>query len=162
MHADQLTWNSITALLPFIESCSYPQDYSAELTAWTPGLFNDGPRRQENTPLRKWFRVQDTSSSSENRHRYQHNFLALRLVIMLRVNFLDICFFRATIFHVDSVRIRGQQINIGTVFLILPITMAARSEAWNVFVCSNTGIAGSNSIRFMDGCVYSVCVVLCR
>jgi hypothetical protein len=46
---------------------------------------------------------------------------------------------------------------------ILPITVAARSKAWTVFACSNTGIVGSNPTRGMDVCVrlFCVCVVLC-
>jgi hypothetical protein len=44
-----------------------------------------------------------------------------------------------------------------------PITVAARSKAWNVFVRSNPGIMGSNPTRGMDVCVrlFCVCDVLC-
>jgi hypothetical protein len=44
-----------------------------------------------------------------------------------------------------------------------PITMAARSKAWTVFVRSNTTIVGSNPTQGMDICVRlcCVCVVLC-
>jgi hypothetical protein len=44
-----------------------------------------------------------------------------------------------------------------------PITVAARSEAWTVFVRSNAGIVGSNSVQGMDVCVrlFCVCAVLC-
>jgi hypothetical protein len=34
-----------------------------------------------------------------------------------------------------------------------PITVAARSEAWNVFARSNAGIVGSNPTQGMDVCV---------
>jgi hypothetical protein len=39
-----------------------------------------------------------------------------------------------------------------------PITVAARSEVWTVFVCSNTGVLGSNPTRGMDACVRLFCV----
>jgi hypothetical protein len=41
--------------------------------------------------------------------------------------------------------------------------VAARSNAWNVFVHSKTGMVGSNPSRGMDVCVrlFCVCVVLC-
>jgi hypothetical protein len=42
-----------------------------------------------------------------------------------------------------------------------PVTVAARSKAWNVFVRLNTGIVGSNPARGMDVCVYSVFVLSC-
>jgi hypothetical protein len=40
---------------------------------------------------------------------------------------------------------------------------AARSQAWTVFACSNTGIVSPNPTRGMDVCVrlFCVCVVLC-
>jgi hypothetical protein len=41
---------------------------------------------------------------------------------------------------------------------ILPITMAARSKAWNVFALSNTGIMCSNPIQGMDVCLRLFCV----
>jgi hypothetical protein len=43
------------------------------------------------------------------------------------------------------------------------ITVAMRSEAWNLFARSKTGIVGSNSTRDMDVCVrcLCVCVILC-
>jgi hypothetical protein len=46
----------------------------------------------------------------------------------------------------------------------VPITVAARSEAWTVFTRSNAGIVGSNPTQRMDVCVrfFCVCVVLCR
>jgi hypothetical protein len=37
--------------------------------------------------------------------------------------------------------------------LIPPITAAARSETWNAFACSNTGIVGSNTTRGMHMCL---------
>jgi hypothetical protein len=40
-------------------------------------------------------------------------------------------------------------------------TLAARLEAWTVFVCSNTGVVGSNPTRGVDVCVYSVFVLPC-
>jgi hypothetical protein len=44
-----------------------------------------------------------------------------------------------------------------------PITVVARSKAYTVIACSNTGIVGSNSTRGVDVFVhlFSVCVVLC-
>jgi hypothetical protein len=42
-----------------------------------------------------------------------------------------------------------------------PVTVAARSKAWHVFVRLNTGIVGSNSARGMDVCVYPVFVLSC-
>jgi hypothetical protein len=36
------------------------------------------------------------------------------------------------------------------------ITVAARSKAWTVFVRSDAGIAGSNSIQGMDVCIVRV------
>jgi hypothetical protein len=46
---------------------------------------------------------------------------------------------------------------------LLPITVAARPETWNVFVRSNTGIVGSNPTWGMDDCIrlFCVCAVLC-
>jgi hypothetical protein len=43
------------------------------------------------------------------------------------------------------------------------ITVAARSKAWSVFTCLNTGIMGSNPTRDMDVCVllFCVCALLC-
>jgi hypothetical protein len=41
----------------------------------------------------------------------------------------------------------------------MPITVAARSEAWRVFARSNAGIVGSNPIQGMDVFVYSVFVL---
>jgi hypothetical protein len=45
-----------------------------------------------------------------------------------------------------------------------PITLASRSNAWNVFALWNTGIVGSNTTRGMDVGQYFFCVrvVLCR
>jgi hypothetical protein len=45
----------------------------------------------------------------------------------------------------------------------MPITVAARSKAWTVFVRSNAGIVGSNPTQGMDVCawVYSVFVLSC-
>jgi hypothetical protein len=44
-----------------------------------------------------------------------------------------------------------------------PITVAARSKAWTVFVRSNTGIMGSNPTRVMDVCVRLLFfVLLCK
>jgi hypothetical protein len=50
-----------------------------------------------------------------------------------------------------------------TVWLMLPISVAARAKAWTVFARSNTGIVGSNPTQGMDACVrlLCVCVVLC-
>jgi hypothetical protein len=42
-----------------------------------------------------------------------------------------------------------------------PITVGARSEAWNIFAHKNTEIMDSNSTRGMDVCVYSVFVLSC-
>jgi hypothetical protein len=46
----------------------------------------------------------------------------------------------------------------------LPVTVASRSEAWNVFARMNTGIVGSNPTRGMDVCLrlFCLCVVLCK
>jgi hypothetical protein len=45
---------------------------------------------------------------------------------------------------------------------LLPITVAAQSEPWTVFACSNAGIVGSNPTQGMDVCVRLFCVyVLC-
>jgi hypothetical protein len=41
---------------------------------------------------------------------------------------------------------------------LLPITVAAQSEAWNVFVRSNAGIVVSNPTQGMDVCVCLFCV----
>lgn len=49
--------------------------------------------------------------------------------------------------------------------LFVPITVAARYEAWNTPSCSNTRIVGSNPSRGMDVCprfFFCVSVVLCR
>jgi hypothetical protein len=45
-----------------------------------------------------------------------------------------------------------------------PVTVAERSEAWNVFALSNTGIVGSDLTQGMDVCLrlFCVCFVLCR
>jgi hypothetical protein len=40
-----------------------------------------------------------------------------------------------------------------------PVTVAARSKAWNFFARMNTGIVGSNPARGMNVCVYSVFVL---
>jgi hypothetical protein len=37
---------------------------------------------------------------------------------------------------------------------IKPVTVASRSEAWNVFARSNAGIVGSNPTQGMDVCVW--------
>jgi hypothetical protein len=42
--------------------------------------------------------------------------------------------------------------------MIWPITVAARSKAWNVFPRSNTGIVGSNPTQGMVVCLRVVCV----
>jgi hypothetical protein len=44
-----------------------------------------------------------------------------------------------------------------------PVTVAARSKAWNVFTRSDAGIVGSNPTQVMDVCVhlFCVCVALC-
>jgi hypothetical protein len=41
-----------------------------------------------------------------------------------------------------------------------PITVAAWSEAWNVFARSNAGIAGSNPTQGMDVCLCLFCVCI--
>jgi hypothetical protein len=48
-------------------------------------------------------------------------------------------------------------------YIRMPVTVAARSKAWIVFVHSNTGIVGSNPSQVMDVCVrlFYVCAVLC-
>jgi hypothetical protein len=43
----------------------------------------------------------------------------------------------------------------------MPITVAARSKAWTVFVFSNSGLVGSNPTQDMNVCVRLFCVVLC-
>jgi hypothetical protein len=45
-----------------------------------------------------------------------------------------------------------------------PITVAARSKAWNVFARSNSGIVSSNPTQGMDVCLrlFCVCAALCR
>jgi hypothetical protein len=40
----------------------------------------------------------------------------------------------------------------------MPITVAAQSKAWTVFVLSKTGIVGSNPTLGMDVCVRLFCV----
>jgi hypothetical protein len=46
-----------------------------------------------------------------------------------------------------------------TWYLILPITVAARSRAWTVFARSNTGVVGSYPPQHMDirVCLYCLC-----
>jgi hypothetical protein len=46
----------------------------------------------------------------------------------------------------------------------LPITVAARSEAWALLARMNTEIVGSNPTQGVDVCLrlFCVCVVLCR
>jgi hypothetical protein len=46
---------------------------------------------------------------------------------------------------------------------MVPITVAARSEAWTVFAPSNAATVGSNPTRGIDVCVwvYSVFVLFC-
>jgi hypothetical protein len=45
---------------------------------------------------------------------------------------------------------------------VKPITVAARSEAWTTFACSNAGIVVSNPTRVMDVCLrlFCVCAIL--
>jgi hypothetical protein len=45
---------------------------------------------------------------------------------------------------------------------ILLITVVARSKAWNVFACSNTGIVGSNPTEGMNVCLRLFCVCVGR
>jgi hypothetical protein len=47
--------------------------------------------------------------------------------------------------------------------VLLPITVAARSQAWTIFARSNAVIVGSNPIRGLDVyvCLFCVCVVPC-
>jgi hypothetical protein len=56
-----------------------------------------------------------------------------------------------------------RRLTFNRLYGVMPITMATRSKAWNVFVRSNAGIMGSNPIRSMDVCVRLFCVfvVLC-
>jgi hypothetical protein len=49
--------------------------------------------------------------------------------------------------------------NNSTYFLVSPVTLAARSKAWNVFARSNTGTVGSNPTRGMAVCVYSMIIL---
>jgi hypothetical protein len=48
-------------------------------------------------------------------------------------------------------------------YVLLPITVAARSKAWIICARSNAGIMGSNPIQSIDICMhlFCVCVVLC-
>jgi hypothetical protein len=72
--------------------------------------------------------------------------------------------------------VRGQEINevrkivkidlefpLGYWWYIVPTTVAARSKAWTMFACLNSGDAGSNPTEVMDVCVrlFCVCVVIC-
>jgi hypothetical protein len=43
-----------------------------------------------------------------------------------------------------------------------PITVATRSEAWNVTARSNAGIMGSNPVQGMDVCLHLFCVSVRR
>jgi hypothetical protein len=43
----------------------------------------------------------------------------------------------------------------------VPITVAARSKAWNLFARSNAGIVGSNPTQGMDVCLCLFCVCIC-
>jgi hypothetical protein len=45
--------------------------------------------------------------------------------------------------------------------VLWPITVAARSMAWNIFARRNIGIVGSNLTQSMDICL-RLCIVLCR
>jgi hypothetical protein len=58
----------------------------------------------------------------------------------------------------------NNKFNIYYLLLLLPVTVAARSEAWNIFARSSTGIMGSHPARGMDVCLrlFCVCVVPCR
>jgi hypothetical protein len=55
------------------------------------------------------------------------------------------------------------QTDTGTVLLIMPITVAKRSEVWTVFAPWTTELVGSNPVRGTDVCVhlFRVCAVLC-
>jgi hypothetical protein len=57
---------------------------------------------------------------------------------------------------------RSRDILRSRVFSKMLITVAARFEAWTVFVRFDAGIVGSNPIQGMDVCVhlFCVCVVL--
>jgi hypothetical protein len=48
-------------------------------------------------------------------------------------------------------------------YIFKPVTVAARSKAWNVFARLNTGIMGSNPARGMNVCLrlFCVCVLSC-
>jgi hypothetical protein len=50
------------------------------------------------------------------------------------------------------------------VYSWLPIKVAEKSKAWNVFARSNTGIVGPNPTQDTDVCLrlFCVCVALCK
>jgi hypothetical protein len=52
-----------------------------------------------------------------------------------------------------------QWIEFTFLYKLWPITVAARSEAWNVFALSDAGIVSSNPTQGMAVCVYSVFVL---
>jgi hypothetical protein len=58
---------------------------------------------------------------------------------------------------------RGCNVFIKCTIVILPITVAARSQAWTAFARLDAGIVGSNPTRGMDVYVrlFCVCVALC-
>jgi hypothetical protein len=60
----------------------------------------------------------------------------------------------------DRSQIKYMNLFLPEVIYRQPITVAARSKAWNVFAHSNTGIVGSNPIQGMDVCLrlFFVCV----
>jgi hypothetical protein len=62
-----------------------------------------------------------------------------------------------------GVRIKNNYVLLLDKYWNIPITVTARSEAWTVFACSNTGVVGSIPTRGMDVGVrlFCVCVVLC-
>jgi hypothetical protein len=57
----------------------------------------------------------------------------------------------------------GQSVKSSQVILFyMPVTVAARSKAWTVFVRSDAGIVDSNPIQGMDvWCVYAIILCLC-
>jgi hypothetical protein len=58
--------------------------------------------------------------------------------------------------------ITAAQTYLNTLIYPLPVTVAARSEAWTVFARSNAGVVGSNPSLSMDACMllFSVRVFL--
>jgi hypothetical protein len=83
-----------------------------------------------------------------------------------REPFLSCCQIKDNSGHVNWTNQHSMQDEMHSVFyrVLQPITVAARSKAWIVFVRSNTGILGSNSTQGMNVwyvCVYPVFVLSC-